>query len=91
MNTALLEKPRANSEIVLREEFDDWALLFNPDTGDAFGVNPTSVFIWKQLDGNNTIPDILAKLKEHCDDVSTDVETHVHDFVKGLREKNLVS
>jgi hypothetical protein len=33
MNVDLLEKPKANPEIVLREEFDDWALLFNPDTG----------------------------------------------------------
>ena len=32
------DKPVANPLIVLREEFDDWAILFDPDTGNAFGL-----------------------------------------------------
>ena len=43
--------PLANPSLVLREEFDDWAVLFDPDTGDSFGLNPVSVFIFKRLDG----------------------------------------
>ena len=34
------DKPVANSLVVLREEFDDWAVLFDPDTGSGFGINP---------------------------------------------------
>ena len=30
------DNPIANPLIVLREEFDDWAILFDPDTGDAY-------------------------------------------------------
>ncbi len=30
------DKPIANPMIVFREEFDDWAVLFNPETGDTF-------------------------------------------------------
>ena len=41
------DKPIANPLIVLREEFDDWAILFDPDSGDAFGLNPIGVHIWK--------------------------------------------
>ncbi len=26
------ERPLVNPGVVLREEFDDWAVLFNPDT-----------------------------------------------------------
>ncbi len=48
----------ANPTIVLREEFDDWAVLFDPDTGNAYGMNPVSVFVWKHLDGNHTLEDI---------------------------------
>jgi hypothetical protein len=29
------KNPIANPLIVLREEFDDWAILFDPDTGSA--------------------------------------------------------
>ncbi len=35
---------------VIREEYDDWAILFNPDTSEAYGLNPISVFIFKRLD-----------------------------------------
>ena len=38
--------PVANPLIVLREEFDDWAVLFNPDTGAAAGINSMGVAIW---------------------------------------------
>jgi len=55
------EKPVANPLVVLREEFDDWAVLFDPDSGNAFGLNPLGVFIWKLLDGHRTIEDIRRK------------------------------
>ena len=48
MNTSA--NPVANPLIVLREEFDDWAILFDPDTGSAVGINPVGVAIWKVLD-----------------------------------------
>ncbi len=83
-------KPIANSMLVLREEFDDWAILFDPDTGDGFGLNPVSVFIWKHLDGNHTIQDIIKKLSEECEDVPDDAKKHVKDFIKELVEKGYV-
>ncbi len=63
------KNPIANPLIVLREEFDDWAILFDPDTGNAFGLNPTGVFIWKHLDGKNGVEDIIKKLQDEADDV----------------------
>ena len=63
------DKPIANPLIVLREEFDDWAILFDPDTGHAFGLNPLGVFVWQRLDGEHSIQDIISELKESCEDV----------------------
>lgn len=83
------KKPIANPMVVLREEFDDWAILFNPDTGDAFGLNPVSVFIWKQLDGKNFINDILEKLRKVCRNVPDDADKYVKIFVDGLTEKGM--
>ena len=37
--------PIANSTIVFREEFDDWAILFDPDTNETLGMNPVSAFL----------------------------------------------
>ena len=48
------EKPIAAPFVLLREEFDDWAVLFNPDAAfgfGGFGLNPTGVSVWKLLDG----------------------------------------
>ena len=79
--------PIANPLLVLREEFDDWAILFDPDTGDGFGLNPVSVFIWKHLDGKHTIQDILGKLHENCEDMPENAEQEVKDFIEELVEK----
>ena len=80
-------KPIANPLLVFREEFDDWAILFDPDTGDGFGLNPVSVFIWKRLDGKHTIQDILMELRESCEDMPDTAEQEIKDFVEGLVEK----
>lgn len=80
-------KPIANPMIVLREEFDDWAILFDPDSGEGHGLNPVSVFIWKLLDGKHTTKDIMAKLIENCDDMPDDAESLVETFVKDLVER----
>ena len=39
----------ANPEIVFRQEFDDWAVLFGPDSGGTFGLDFVSAFIWKKF------------------------------------------
>jgi len=84
------KKPTVNPLMVLREEFDDWAVVFNPDTGQAFGLNPTSVFIWKQLDGKNSIPEVIKQVKENCTNVPAEVEEHVSKFVEQLEEQGMV-
>lgn len=83
------DKPVANPLIVLREEFDDWATLFDPDSGDAFGLNPIGLFIWKRLDGNHGVSDILRDLEEYCDAVPEDVEDDLQDFIQELLQRGL--
>jgi len=82
-------KPVANPLLVLREEFDDWAVLFDPDTGDSFGLNPVSVFIWKRLDGKHTLEDIVKDVRSECDDAPEDAQTSVKEFIDDIVEKGL--
>ncbi len=77
-------RPIANQDLVLREEFDDWAILFDPDSGDGFGLNPVGVFIWKRLDGEHTEREILLEMREHFDKVPEDAETHLREFIEDL-------
>jgi len=84
-------KPIANPNIVFREEFDSWAILFNPNTGDTFGLNPVSFFIWKHLDGINDIKLILSKLLNECSGVPNEAEIYIKKFINQLIEKDLAS
>jgi hypothetical protein len=36
------DKPLANPFVVLREEFDSWAILFDLDRGHGLGLSPTT-------------------------------------------------
>ncbi len=87
--TDMEQKPAANPDVVFSEEFDDWAILFDPDTGESFGLNPVSAFIWKQLDGKRSAGAIAASLREACDDVPPDSAAHVAAFIAALVEKGL--
>ncbi len=82
-------RPVANPMAVFREEFDDWAVLFDPDTGGAFGVDPVGALIWKHLDGNHTIGDMLAIIQEQCHGVTDEAETQIQEFVQSLLSKGL--
>ena len=78
------ERPLANPVVVLREEFDDWALLFNPDTANAIGINPVGVAIWKRLNGKLDLAEIAAEISEGFSDVPEDVSGQVSTFVNDL-------
>lgn len=80
----------ANPQVVLREEFDDWAILFDPDTGEGFAVDPVGVFIWKRLDGRHTAEEIVAELRKDCKNVPDDALTHYDEFIAELIKRGLV-
>ena len=84
------KKPIANPLLVLREEFDDWAILFDPDTNNSFGLNPVSVFIFKRLDGKRTLEDIMRELRAECINAPEDAERYVQEFIEQLLERGLV-
>lgn len=82
--------PMANPSVVFREEFDDWAILFDPSSGEGFGLNPMSAFIWNCLDGKHTLQDILTELRESgCADIPEDAEVRIKAFIDGLVESGL--
>ncbi len=77
----------ANPVLVFRDEFDDWAILFDPDTGDSYGLNPVSAFIWKRLDGQHAMKDIYRDLLSCCDDVPDNAEDDIAAFINDLLQK----
>jgi len=85
-------KLKTNPNIVLREEFDDWAVLFDPDTGKTCGLSPTGVFIWKQLDGTKNKDDILkAMTAVYGKEVQAEAENDYDKFIEQLIKYKLVA
>jgi len=80
------DRPIANPIVVLREEFDDWAVLFNPDTTYAEGTNPVGVAVWKLMDGKRSIADIMSKIKNSFEDTPDEVGNEIAAFVNTLAE-----
>ena len=85
------QKPVASPDAVLREEFDDWAVLFNPDTADAVGLNPVGAAVWKQLDGARTLDEVIASVQVQFADVPGTVAEEITQFVESLAERGFVS
>jgi SynChlorMet cassette protein ScmD len=83
-------KPIPNRDTVLREEFDDWAILFNPDTAAAVGVNPVGVATWKLIDGERSLAEIAEALRERFDAVPDTVTDDITGFVEQLTEYGFV-
>lgn len=87
----ILARPARNPLIVLREETDDWGLLFNPDTGETFGLDPTGIFLWKLSDGSLSIDDMCQQVREGFRGVPEGVAEMVVKFFTDLQARNLIS
>lgn len=69
-----------NPVVVLREESDDRAILFNPDTGKAVGINPVGVSIWKNLNGRIDIEGMALRVEEVFTNVPDTVSEEISAF-----------
>ncbi len=80
----------ANPEVVYREDFDDWALLFDADTAETYGLNEVSSFIWKKLDGNTSVEDLINQINEEFAEVPENTRELVQKFLDSLAGKGLI-
>jgi SynChlorMet cassette protein ScmD len=76
--------------VVLREEFDDWAVLFNPDTGTAVGINPVGVAVWKLMDGRRCLDEIAAEVGDLFHGVPDEALDQMTSFAANLAERGFV-
>ena len=88
---AVTSSYRRNPDVVLREEDEDGALLFNPDTNQVKVLNSTGLVIWKLCDGGHSVLDMEKALVEafegaEAEAVGQDVET----FLSGLVQSKFV-
>jgi len=82
--------PIQNPLTVLRVEFDDWAILFDPDRAMTMGINPTGVAVWRLIDGQKGIEDIVEGIKEKFSNISISADKEISDFIDELYRKGFI-
>lgn len=83
--------PVPNPSVVLREEFDDWAVLYNPDTATAVGVNPTGVAVWKLLDGVRTPDEVASSVADSFSGASLkQASRDIQEFIEELARQGFI-
>jgi len=83
-------RPLCNPVVVLREEFDDWAVLYNPDTAEAAGINPVGVAVWKLCDGKRCLEEIVTTVRDGFNGVPGSAPGEISAFIGQLAAKGFV-
>ena len=85
-----IKKFIVNPVVVLRKEFDDWAVLFNPDTAEAVGINPVGVAIWKLLTEDSSMNIIVKNIKNNFADVPGSAKEEIETFIEDLMNRGFI-
>ena len=83
---------KINPSAVFRAEFDDSAILFNPNNGEIFSLNPTGRVIWQALTEGDDEAGVMKKLAAACrDPLPKEAESDLREFIASLKEKGFVA
>ncbi len=82
--------PKRNANISWRE-FGIDGILFDPASGDYFEINEVGLTIWKLVDGQKAIEQIIEELTDHFDADDEDLTKDTAEFVEDLISKRLIS
>lgn len=83
---------KVNPLIIFREDFENSAVLFNPEDGKILGLNRTGAFIWQALEKGMSEAEIVDALTEACSGkVPENISGDVHTFLARLKERGLAA
>lgn len=80
-----------NPDVNLREEDEDGALLFNPDTDQVKLLSKTGHYIWEKCVEGITVKDIVAAFKDDFENVPVNqVKADVEEFLNQMVESGFI-
>jgi SynChlorMet cassette protein ScmD len=83
-------RPIPNPVVVLREGPDERAILFNPDTSEAVAVNHIGLTVWRLLDGERTVEQIMTRVLPLFLGVPEGARDEVAAFIDDLVHRGFV-
>jgi hypothetical protein len=81
LNTKFMTNPN----MVLRVEGDDCAILFDPDAGSVRILNVTAAAVWQLLNGERSVTQLFAHLRETYTGFNAQSETQVLKLLTELQ------
>ena len=79
-----------NPAVIIRDDFEDFGIIYNPETDKSYSINQTGVEILKHIQSQTPIPEIADKLRENFSEVPDDISGRVDMFIKTLIDKGLL-
>jgi PqqD family protein of HPr-rel-A system len=68
----------------------DTGFVFDPSSGATFTLNASGLVILNALREGLSLDEIVARLRDHFDDVGGDAKDDVFDFVARLRQQGIL-
>lgn len=72
--------------VVLREEADDWGLLFDADTGNTVALNPVAVCMFKAMQKAQDVESVKAAIFAEYDEIPETLAENIHELIEQLTE-----
>ena len=66
-------------------------VLLRLDTGAYFSVNPVALVVWELIDGQRSVADLSAGLRERVADPPPQLDTDVTSFLEKALERELIA
>lgn len=77
-------------EIVFRDDFQDDALLFDPETDKAYRLNRTGVLVWQALESGATVEEVIERVRAKTSEHPSTLDADVRAFFMLLQDKALI-
>ena len=85
-----MKKWYISPNIVLREEADDWGILFDPDTGNSVVLNPVAISMFKAMRKTQDPEKVATMIREEYDDIPETLESDFSELVENLARHGFI-
>jgi len=76
--------------VVLREEADEWGILFDPDTGASVALNPIAISMFKAMQKSQSVEKVEEAVRNEYDEVPDTLTEDIAEFVESLAESGFI-
>ena len=76
---------------VTYRDLDEGGVLLDLESGAYHGLNSTGAAIWKRLDGEPTLSELLERFASDLDEPPPDLEDRVTRFLEEMRQLGVIT